>query len=664
MELIIWRIKLTFSSVPPNITTLRYLDDTDTYRPVGASDIRLKEGFSLVLGVDVDSNPNSSVILSRYHKTVAKGAGNDTAGSYVFELKNIQCNQTGRYDVRATNFVTQNRSNINPDVKQFGILVSCVPDIPVDFRSSEVGTDYAKVMWVPEFNGGTPQLFHIEVKVVGDEWITYMLNISDKGQGVLMTHKLEDLTPSTDYIIRLNVSNKVGRGNSTEINIRTIEPPTPVNLTRLILVVSVALLLFVTGILVGVVVRLKRNQQGDTTRTEVITTNADAREINVSRPIRGGAAKCEAVATDDDGYTLTLEIPKGGAANYESLTTDDKDYTALSEVSKGGAADYESLTTDDKDYTALSEISKGGAADYESLTTDEKGYIPMSEIPKGGAANYESLTTDDKDYTALSEVSKGGAADYESLTTDDKDYTALSEISKGGAADYESLTTDEKGYIPMSEIPKVEAIYKENGAQVRLILPKPPDRSISTIYFNERTLFTYSYGKAVGNNYNNGVTVELTSTNAKLTIDSLEVKHAGYYYTKKISGNKILGGKFLVITDSPTKPNITPSSQSPIINSSVTLGCSSSSRSKPNNHGLVLTSTWKLNGTEVNNDRFSVQGTILVINSVRLRDKYNQYTCVTKETGQGYSGPPSEESQEFQLTPLCEYNTMYIITIT
>ncbi|XP_033731727.1 uncharacterized protein LOC117321404, partial [Pecten maximus] len=198
----------------------------------------------------------------------------------------------------------------------------------------------------------------------------------------------------------------------------------------------------------------------------------------------------------------------------------------------------------------------------------------------------------------------------------------------------------------------LEAIYKEKGAQVRLILPKPPDKSISTIYFNVTPLSTYSYGEADGNNHNNGVTVELTSTNTELTIDSLEVKHAGYYYTKIQSGNKILGGKFLVITDSPTKPNITPSSQSPIIDSSVTLGCSSSSRSKPDNHGLVLTSTWKLNGTEVSDDRFSVQGTSLVINSVRLRDKYNQYTCVTMETGQEYSGPPSEESQEFQLTPL------------
>ncbi|XP_033726361.1 nephrin-like isoform X2 [Pecten maximus] len=549
---------------PPNVTSLRYLDEADTYQPVGTSDIRIAEGFSLVLSVDVVSNPNSSVILMRNHKTVAMGTVSDNGGRYEVALKNLQCNDTGRYGVRATNFVTQIRSNVNPEMRQFGLQVSCVPrrlgstnhgiglagrkdqtisvnitvianpaptgqwsdgvrshsvlqnnnytytvrgnvqvrsvndyrkyhvnitngiqgalrvtfqirpedvpdrpvnfsvsdvgsdnvrvmwtpgfdggnpqqfhvdimavgkewvtdtlnisdegqgvpmthtleglapstdyiirlnvsnkigkgnsseisvrtvgvpvpDRPVDFRSSEVGYDYVKVMWTSGFNGGTSQLFHVDVMSVGDEWITDMLNICDKGQGVLMKHALVGLTPSTYYIIRLNVSNKVGRGDSTEISIRTrtIEPPTPVNLTVLILAVSVTLLLFVTGILGSVVTWQRRNQQGDTTRTEVKATNTDARNVNVSGPTIGGAAKCEAAATDDDGYTLTLEIPKGGAADYESLTTDDKGYIPMSKTPKGGASNLKSLTTDDEAYIPMSEITKDKNQLYDDIS--------------------------------------------------------------------------------------------------------------------------------------------------------------------------------------------------------------------------------------------------------------------------------------------------------
>ncbi|XP_033731726.1 synaptogenesis protein syg-2-like, partial [Pecten maximus] len=301
---------------PPNITTLRYLNETDTYRPVGTSDIRIAEGFSLVLSVDVDSNPNKGVILMRNQKKVAKGAASDTAGRYNVELNNLQCNHTGRYGVRATNFVTHNRSNVNPEMRQFGLQVSCVPrrlgstyneiglagrkdqtislnvtvianpsptgqwsdgvrnhsvlqnnnytytvrgnvqvrsvndyrkyhvnitngiqgvltvtfqirpedvpDRPINFSTSDVGSDNVRVMWTPGFDGGNPQQFHVDIMAVGKEWVTDTLNISDEGQGVPMTHTLEGLAPSTDYIIRLNVSNKIGKGNSSEISVRTV----------------------------------------------------------------------------------------------------------------------------------------------------------------------------------------------------------------------------------------------------------------------------------------------------------------------------------------------------------------------------------------------------------------------------------------------------------
>ncbi|XP_069103334.1 protein sidekick-1-like isoform X2 [Argopecten irradians] len=198
------------------------------------------------------------------------------------------------------------------------------------------------------------------------------------------------------------------------------------------------------------------------------------------------------------------------------------------------------------------------------------------------------------------------------------------------------------------------AKYSNKGTNVRLYLPKPPDNAFSAaIMFNDKTLFQVLNGDIDGSPVTeDGVTVDLTGTDTQLTINSLTTTHAGYYFTKVVSGNTILGGKLLVVTDSPTKPTITASQPSPVVGTSVTLGCSSTSRTKPDNHGLVFTSSWKLNGSLFTNDRFDVSGTSLIIDPVRLRDRYNAYTCTTMENRPGYSGSPSEDSEEYLLTPL------------
>ncbi|XP_021358410.1 uncharacterized protein LOC110453673, partial [Mizuhopecten yessoensis] len=89
---------------------------------VDSSEVRYTEGSSLELRVDVDSSPDADVTLLRSQTKVAVGTG-----KYDIKLDNLQCNHTGTYDVRATNFVTQNRSNADPSRRQFELQVSCVP---------------------------------------------------------------------------------------------------------------------------------------------------------------------------------------------------------------------------------------------------------------------------------------------------------------------------------------------------------------------------------------------------------------------------------------------------------------------------------------------------------------------------------------------------------
>ncbi|XP_069102500.1 uncharacterized protein [Argopecten irradians] len=197
------------------------------------------------------------------------------------------------------------------------------------------------------------------------------------------------------------------------------------------------------------------------------------------------------------------------------------------------------------------------------------------------------------------------------------------------------------------------ATYRRTGMSTRLELPKPPGARISAIMFNSRTLFGVFSGVIFDVSFlsDEGHGGRLTTTNVEVTIDHLKHSHAGYYFTETISGPIVLGGTMLVVVDTPTYPSITYSQLSPLVGERVTLGCLSMSRTKPDNHGLVLKYSWRINGSFVNHTRFTVNDSSLFINPVRPSDRYNRFTCQAKEETQVYSGPPSEDSDEFQLTP-------------
>ncbi|XP_069103065.1 uncharacterized protein [Argopecten irradians] len=198
------------------------------------------------------------------------------------------------------------------------------------------------------------------------------------------------------------------------------------------------------------------------------------------------------------------------------------------------------------------------------------------------------------------------------------------------------------------------ATYLRKGDQMKLLLPKPPNTEKYVIALNTRTIFQFFDGEIDGGNTTeDDVNVRLTSEHAELEIDSTNVTHAGYYYTKIISGDIVLGGTLIVVTDTPTVPTITSFNTSPLVDETVILECASSvSRSNPDNHGLSMTYNWKLNGSFVTDTRFTVKDTSLVISSVRPEDRYSRFTCQTREETRGYSGPPSEDSDEFIITPL------------
>lgn len=110
---------------------------------------------------------------------------------------------------------------------------------------------------------------------------------------------------------------------------------------------------------------------------------------------------------------------------------------------------------------------------------------------------------------------------------------------------------------------------------------------------------------------------------------------------------------FIYSTETPDKPIIPALVSSPAVDESTTLNCESMSRSQPDNHGLTMTSSWKVNDSEVNIQRFSVDGISLVIDPVRYQDKYNVYTCAVREG----TSRSSKESDGFKFNPRCKYAT-------
>ncbi|XP_069103162.1 uncharacterized protein [Argopecten irradians] len=105
-------------------------------------------------------------------------------------------------------------------------MFQILPYTPGDFHVSKVGIEYITVEWTSNFNGGYPQMFDIYVMIVGDDgWEPGILNISDVGQGTRMECIIGELMPNTEYILRLDVSNKLGSGHSTQLRYWTLAPP-------------------------------------------------------------------------------------------------------------------------------------------------------------------------------------------------------------------------------------------------------------------------------------------------------------------------------------------------------------------------------------------------------------------------------------------------------
>ncbi|XP_069103163.1 uncharacterized protein [Argopecten irradians] len=194
--------------------------------------------------------------------------------------------------------------------------------------------------------------------------------------------------------------------------------------------------------------------------------------------------------------------------------------------------------------------------------------------------------------------------------------------------------------------------YRDRGTMTKLYLPKPPADRISQIMFRNTTLFYASFGEIDGASVTqDGVRVRLTNTNAVLMINRVDFIHAGPYFIKMLNGNITGREKLLVVTDTPMNPHIKADTVSPVVPEAVTLCCNSTSRSKPDTHDLTLRFTWRINGTLATQLRFSANSSCLIIKSTVPNDRYNRFTCQAIEETQGYSGPPSMESDEFQLTP-------------
>ncbi|XP_033726369.1 uncharacterized protein LOC117315992 isoform X3 [Pecten maximus] len=277
-------------------------------------------------------------------------------------------------------------------------------------------------MWTPGFDGGNPQQFHVDIMAVGKEWVTDTLNISDEGQGVPMTHTLEGLAPFTDYIIRLNVSNKIGKGNSSEISVRTVALPPPAapqsNLTVIIVVVVIILLAVVAGIIGLLVFKQKRNQQGGAkklggdTKHEFATTDNNEYAV-VSKPPKGGASRNEVQLTDANAEYAVVSKPskgKGGAAknNIGSTDNDNNEYAVVSKPPKGKVTGQETIYKNSAPAKSGAGKSSKEPKPGPSRKTNEDGliYIDVEIKPQPGRGKGVIHGADDRNEYALVDFSK------------------------------------------------------------------------------------------------------------------------------------------------------------------------------------------------------------------------------------------------------------------
>ncbi|XP_060075181.1 nephrin-like [Ylistrum balloti] len=346
-----------------------------------------KKGQKLGVNVTVIANPKPSGHWSVGVKPLPVITNNDYTYTIRGEVKVNTSEDFSDYHVNITN----NAQSGSVLTVKFNIRPEDVPDKPTEFHASEVGINDVKVTWISGFDGGNPQQFHIDIMADGKDWMVDTLNISDEGQGALMVHKLKDLNPSSDYIIRLNVSNKIGKGNSSEIRVRTMEEPEQPSaqstLTIIIIVVIVVLLVVIVAIIGVLVMKQRRNQQAGGT-AKVVTTDDNNEYAVVCKPSKGGATKNKEVTTDSE-YAMVMKPKKGGAEKNKEVTTD-SEYAEVSKPKKGGAKKNKDASANNNHQPELIYENTGASSEEPkpgpSRRTNEDGliYIDVEIKPQAG----------------------------------------------------------------------------------------------------------------------------------------------------------------------------------------------------------------------------------------------------------------------------------------
>lgn len=80
----------------------------------------------------------------------------------------------------------------------------------------------ARVQWRSSFDGGDPQSFTVIV-LNGQQRESRSDNISDKGENVIHSTFVQNLQPSTTYVIYVTAQNRHGLSSSEKVSCTTLE---------------------------------------------------------------------------------------------------------------------------------------------------------------------------------------------------------------------------------------------------------------------------------------------------------------------------------------------------------------------------------------------------------------------------------------------------------